>query len=154
MRIYTLGYQGHTVATFDALVERLGVTQLCDVRGVPRSRVAGFSGKALADRFGERYEAHGATLGNRGEGRVSPEGLALVGAWSASRASGVVALLCQCGAPGDCHRHQLIAVPLLERGVDLVHVYAPRGEEVELIRASELQRALDADDDYEYETID
>jgi len=59
----------------------------------------------------------------------------------------------ECAAPGDCHRHHLIAIPLLARDVDLVHVYSPRGEEPELIRASELRRSIDDDDEYAYETI-
>ena len=49
-------------------------------------------------------------------------------------------------APGDCHRHMTIALPLAEMGVTVRHVF-----DDEVVEAAELQRSIDAGDDGEYE---
>ena len=45
--------------------------------------------------------------------------------------------------PGDCPRHEKIAMELNKRGVDPIHVF-----ETELISSKELQAAIDGDRDY------
>ena len=49
--------------------------------------------------------------------------------------------------PGSCTRHQKLALVLEQRNVPVSHIV-----EEEIVRASELQRAIDQDDTYECET--
>jgi hypothetical protein len=58
--------------------------------------------------------------------------------------TGTLTLLCKEEAPGDCHRHYRIALPLLQTyGIQCIHVYQDH-----LVTAAELQRSIDDDDDY------
>ena len=43
MRIYTIGYEGTTVADFLAALAKAGVRRVIDVRALPLSRRPGFS---------------------------------------------------------------------------------------------------------------
>jgi hypothetical protein len=48
-----------------------------------------------------------------------------------------VLLLCACEAPGECHRHQLIACALHTRGLVTQHIYRD-----EIVESDELARAI------------
>ena len=57
-------------------------------------------------------------------------------------------LMCKEHSPSDCHRHQTIAVPLAKEGVVVRHIF-----ENEVIDAPDLQVAIEADQEYEYEEL-
>jgi hypothetical protein len=136
--IFSIGYQRLTVAELARLAEQLDAV-VWDVRGVPVSRKRGFGRRQLEAALGSRYEWHGATLGNKGAHAVTLEGLAEL----AAEARHVI-LLCQEEAPGECHRHHQIALPLVAQGVHVMHIYRD-----EIIDAAELERAAVSDDDYD-----
>ena len=48
MKIYTIGYEGTTMAEFIATLKAAGVEQIIDVRALPLSRRPGFSKTSLA----------------------------------------------------------------------------------------------------------
>ena len=50
--LYTIGYEGSSMATFLAALAEAGVTQLVDVRQAPVSRKPGFARRALAEAMG------------------------------------------------------------------------------------------------------
>lgn len=144
--IFSIGYQRLTVAELARLAEQLDAV-VWDVRGVPVSRKPGFGRRQLEAALGTRYEWHGANLGNKGANTVTPEGLAEL----ASEPRTVI-LMCQEEAPGDCHRHHKIAMPLLAQGVRVMHVYRD-----EVVGAQELAAALespDPDATYEFSPLD
>jgi uncharacterized protein (DUF488 family) len=53
MRLFTIGYEGASVADFVATLTKAGVRQLADVRAVPLSRRPGFSKNVLAAQLRE-----------------------------------------------------------------------------------------------------
>lgn len=69
--LFTIGYQGATIAAFIATLTQAGVKTLVDVRAVPASRKPGFSKKGLAAALAERGIAyrHLQRLGTPAEGR-------------------------------------------------------------------------------------
>lgn len=54
MKVFTIGYEGATMASFLAALERAGVQQVIDVRQLPLSRRPGFSRSSLAASLAER----------------------------------------------------------------------------------------------------
>lgn len=143
--IYSLGYQHLSADDIDAVLEIIGADLLVDVRSVPSSRKRGFSRAALSERLGDRYAWRGDSLGGKGRGPTE-EGLR----WLAEAAEGrTIALMCLEEAPGDCHRHGSIALPLLERGIDVRHVYLDV-----VVSASELDRSIQEQSDYAFELLD
>jgi uncharacterized protein (DUF488 family) len=142
MPIYTIGYQRLHAADLRRVMDVLGCDVLIDVRSVPSSRRPGFSRRALTDALTGRYEWRGDVLGGRGHG---PQLSALRALLDDSR---TVLVMCQEEAPGDCHRHYAIGLPLARMGATVTHVYRD-----ELIEANELQRAMDEDRDYECEVL-
>jgi uncharacterized protein (DUF488 family) len=146
--ILTIGYYGMKL---DALVARLDyfdVAELWDVRGKPQSRKADFRRPALERALGTRYRWMGAEgLGNYAGNETTPAGLARVR--QASAGPRPIMLMCMEEAPGDCHRHMLIASGLLP-SLDVTHIYRD-----ELVTAGELERALrSGDGSYACETFD
>lgn len=144
--ILTIGYQGLKI---DALVARLDyfdVAELWDVRGKPQSRNAAYRKGALERALGRRYRWMGAEgLGNYAGHDTTPAGLALVR--QAAAGPRPIMLMCMEEAPGDCHRHQLIASGLLP-SLNVTHVYRD-----ELVPANELASALITGGDYACETF-
>jgi hypothetical protein len=133
--IYTIGYQRLAASRLAKLVDRLGAV-LIDCRHRPYSQRPEFIGAALAARFGERYQWRGAELGGRGH--TTPRGIERLKRDSADT---TLILLCMEEAPGGCHRHHAICWPAIPTAVHLFRE--------ELIEAAALQRALDADSEYE-----
>lgn len=103
--LFSAGYAGQTADAFAAFVEREDLT-VADVRLKPFSRMPGWSRKALAARFGDRY-VWIPELGNLnyqgGPIRLQDEraGLATLRALLETRA---VVVLCVCADPTRCHR--------------------------------------------------
>jgi uncharacterized protein (DUF488 family) len=140
--IFSVGYHELTPPKLVELVKALDCV-LIDCRSYPSGRVKkGFSKSALAAALGERYEWRGDELGGKGR-KVTREGLDRLAADGRR-----LMLLCAEEAPGECHRHHTIAVPLIGRGIVVRHIYRD-----EVIAAPELQRAIDQDDEYEYEDL-
>lgn len=135
MTIYSIGYQKLELDDLKDIAEQFDAV-VVDVRSVPSSRKKGFSRKALEDALGPFYVFKGDHLGGRAPG-VIIEGLNWLKTFSHN-----TMLLCMEEAPGECHRHHDIATRLLP-SIDVTHIY-----QNELIKASELQRALDEDNDY------
>lgn len=136
--LYTIGYAGLTPAGLEAMVDRLNVDVLVDVRARPASRKPGFSRKALEAQFGARYAWHGDTLGGPGGGgKVQPRGLTTIR--KLLDQGKTVMIMCLEQQPETCHRHQHIAEALLP-DIDAAHVF-----EDSLVRTSELVRAIKTD---------
>lgn len=157
--IYTIGYEHLAPADLAAIATKLNA-RVIDVRSRPSGRVKrGFSRLDL-QRFleaqGGSYDWRGFELGGRGLG-VLASGLDYLAARADD--SGMLErnllLLCQESAPGDCHRHHRIALPLAARGVPVVHLYNVLDrDESEAFTATALQRALDdADPDAAYDCV-
>lgn len=133
--IYSIGYQQLTLDQLKSVLDALSVARLIDVRTSPHSRKRGYTKRALEEFFRGRYLFAGDRLGGRAA--IKPSALN----WLAEQ-SYDVAIMCMEEAPGECHRHMTIAVPLLRRGVDVRHIF-----ENDILLASELQRMVDEDDD-------
>jgi uncharacterized protein (DUF488 family) len=154
--IYTVGYGALLPNQLYELAEALDVT-VVDVRGKPTSRRAGFGGRQLASLLGTRYSWRGDELGgvhHLADARSKwPDGLTKLAA-EVERPL----LLCQCHAPGFCHRHQLaLTMDSLIHSYDshaypheVVHLYNdPDHTEWEAIRAGELERSIRDGDEYD-----
>lgn len=140
--IYTIGYD-HMKGTSELLraIDSLSIERVIDCRSVPTSRHAGFGGRQLHRLLFHRYEARGHELGGRGAGPTKA-GLDYLATLPDSPN---VLLLCKEESPAACHRHRDIAIPLYRKhGLDCTHIFRD-----ELIRASELQSAIDEDRDYD-----
>lgn len=132
--LYTIGYARLSPSRLREIASGLG-TVVVDCRFNPRSRRPGFGRAQLSQLLGDCYRWEGLTLG--GFGNVTQQGIRCVRELLRKRP---VLLLCKEAEPGDCHRHRDICV---RHFPDALHIY-----EDELIRASELQRAVDDDDEY------
>lgn len=130
MTIYTIGYEGATVAEVIAALERAGVERLIDVRQLPLSRRPGFSKSSLAAALAEHGidYVHLKALGTPKPGRDAakkgdramleavyagqlelPEAQAQAAQMRALAAEKVSALLCFERDPHVCHRTLLLA---------------------------------------------
>lgn len=127
-RIWTIGYEGASVAeVIDALRDQ-GIEMLADVRALPLSRRPGFSKNALAGAVQEAGIAyrHFKPLGTPADGRAaarrgdiavlksiyhgqleSPEALHAAAQLHDIAAQKRTALLCFCGDSAKCHRQLL-----------------------------------------------
>jgi uncharacterized protein (DUF488 family) len=154
--IFSFGYQGAQVAQLAALAEQLRAVVI-DVRGNPSSRKPGWARSALERVLGDRYQWRGDYLGNRPGRPTTPAGLDGLASFYGGGLGRLAAfagpakgrenaiLLCLEEAPGECHRHHLIARPLGARGVVVRHVY-----QTEVVDAADLQAALEAPGDADY----
>jgi uncharacterized protein (DUF488 family) len=136
--LYTVGYQHYSPDQLRALLDRLRVGLLVDVRSSPNSRKKGYSRKALESFFGERYLWQGLELGGRGNGPTAA-GLAWLRTMDANAPSPLM-LMCLEYLPGDCHRYHQIALPLATAGVECWHVV-----DEEAIETLQVKRALETD---------
>lgn len=144
--ILSVGYQRHSQDSLVQLLDELAIVRVVDVRARPISRHKGMGRRQLATRLGARYEWHGDTLGGRYRGSGGPTRAGLD--WLAGEVASELehtCLLCLEECPGDCHRHHLIAVPLLARDVDVLHVYRDQ-----LVGTLDLQQSIERSSDYEY----
>lgn len=150
--LYSVGYDHTTIPKLRELLSRLEIKTLFDVRSSPTSRVPGFHRTTLQREFPDQYNWVGANLGGRLPG-VTEAGLKLLVDFLRMPSNGNAMLLCKEDAPGACHRHATIALPLLQRyDIDVIHVYE-EDDEIQLIQASELQASIDEDRDYDFEAL-
>lgn len=130
MTIYTIGYEGTTMAEFLAALRRAGVCRVIDVRALPLSRRPGFSKSILAATLGEAGidYVHLRALGTPKAGRDAakkgdvatlrtvydaqlalPEAQAAAARMRDLAAELPSALLCYERDPCHCHRTLLLA---------------------------------------------
>ena len=143
MKVFTIGYEGVTVAEFVAALRSVGVEQVIDVRALPLSRRPGFSKSSLAASLAEAGigYVHLKALGTPKEGRDAakkgdvatlervyagqlelPEAQAQAQAmleWVRERRC---VLLCFERDPSHCHRTLLLAA--VAAGAEVVDLFA------------------------------
>ena len=130
MRIFTIGYEGATVAEFLAALQDAGVERVIDVRAVPQCRaVPAFPRRRCATRWPkrDRLRASEARSGRRRKGRAAaragrqtdleriyagqlelPEAMAQSAQMLELAAEKPSALLCYERDPAHCHRTLLL----------------------------------------------
>ena len=129
MRIFTIGYEGTTMAEFLAALKQAGVALLIDVRAVASSRRPGFSKTALRNSLAEEGidYVHLRALGTPANGRTAaragriddlkriyagqlelPEAMAEAAQMLALAGERPSALLCYEREPAGCHRTLLL----------------------------------------------
>ncbi len=162
--LFTIGHSTHAVPYFIELLERHGITALCDVRSQPYSRVnPQFNRESLKDslkKVGIAYAFLGAELGARTadkscyeNGRVKYERIAR----TAMFARGLdrieeglskykVTLMCAEKEPLDCHRTILVAKQVEERGIPVSHIHADGSLETNVLAIIRLIRFLSLPD--------
>ena len=143
MRIFTIGYEGTTVAEFLAALRKAGVERVIDVRALPLSRRPGFSKsplRAALEEAGIEY-MHLKALGTPSEGRAAaragrhsdleriyagqlefPEAIVQSQEMLALAAEKPSALLCFEREPAHCHRTLLLDAVAAD--AEVVHLYA------------------------------
>ena len=129
MRIFTIGYEGATVAEFLAALQKAGVERGIDIRAVPNSRRPGFSKTPLRNALAEAGidYVHLRALGTPADGRAAaragrkdelkriyagqlelPEAIAETGKMLDLSREKPSALLCYERDPAACHRTLLL----------------------------------------------
>ena len=143
MRIFTIGYEGATVAEFLAALRAAGVQRVIDVRALPLSRRPGFSKsplRAALEEAGIEY-VHLKALGTPADGRAAaragrhadmariyagqlelPEAMAQSAQMLALAKEQPSALLCYEREPQHCHRSLLLDAAA--GGTEVVHLFA------------------------------
>jgi len=143
MRIFTIGYEGTTMAEFIAALKTAGVSQVIDVRAVPNSRRPGFSKNLLRNSLAEEgiEYVHLRALGTPADGRAAaragrledlkriyagqlelPEAMAEAAQMVALASEKPTALLCYEREPAGCHRTLLLRA--MAPDVEVVDLYA------------------------------
>ena len=129
MRIFTIGYEGATVAEFLAALQKAGVERVIDIRAVPNSRRPGFSKTPMRNALAEAGidYVHLRALGTPADGRAAaragrkdelkriyagqlelPEAIAETGKMLDLSREKPSALLCYERDPAACHRTLLL----------------------------------------------
>ncbi|HET9336210.1 MAG TPA: DUF488 domain-containing protein [Sphingomicrobium sp.] len=143
MRIFTIGYEGTTVAEFIAAIKEAGVERVIDVRAVPNSRRPGFSKTPLSNALAEAGVdyVHLRPLGTPADGRAAaragrladleriysaqldlPEAIVSAEQMRELAAEKPSALLCYEREPAGCHRTLLWRSALPD--AEVVDLYA------------------------------
>ena len=143
MKIFTIGYEGTTVAEFVDALKVAGVERVIDVRALPLSRRPGFSKTALGGALNEAglEYVHLKALGTPAEGRAAaragrhadmarvytgqlelPEAMVQAEQMLELAREKPSALLCYEREPQHCHRTLLLDA--VAQQADVVHLYA------------------------------
>lgn len=142
MHIYTIGYEGATMAEFLTALKAAGVTRVIDVRALPLSRRPGFSKsplKAALNEVGIEY-VHLKALGTPADGRSAaragkqkdleriyagqldlPEAIVQAEQMRELAAENPSALLCYEREPAQCHRSLLLNA--VASDADVTHLF-------------------------------
>jgi uncharacterized protein (DUF488 family) len=163
--VFTIGHSTHQEERFIFLLQRHGVTALCDVRSNPYSRVnPQFNRETLKKSLrvnGIKYVFLGKEFGARSEdpacyenGRVRYDRLARTELFRLGLArvqKGMrayrLALMCAEKEPLDCHRTILIARYLVALGIDIQHIHADGILENQAAALSRLAKMLNLRED-------
>jgi uncharacterized protein (DUF488 family) len=143
MRIFTIGYEGATVAEFLSALKEAGVKRVIDVRAVPNSRRPGFSKTPLRSALEEEGidYVHLRALGTPAEGRAAakagrydnlvriyagqlelPEAMAESAQMLDLAAEKPSAVLCYERDPMQCHRTLLLTAVAPDAQIE--HLFA------------------------------
>src|SRR3982751_3054345 len=143
MRIFTIGYEGATVAEFLAALDQAGIERVIDVRALPLSRRPGFSKTPLSGALAEAGidYVHLKALGTPSEGRTAaragrhsdleriyagqlelPEAMVQSAQMLDLAAEKPSALLCMERDPAHCHRTLLLSA--VAPDAEVVDLYA------------------------------
>jgi uncharacterized protein (DUF488 family) len=143
MHIFTIGYEGATMAEFLAALHQAGVRRVIDVRALPLSRRPGFSKTPLSSALAEAGidYVHLKALGTPAEGRAAAragrtadlkriyagqlelaEAIAQSAQMLALAKETPSALLCFERDPAECHRTMLLDAVAPE--VEVSHLFA------------------------------
>jgi uncharacterized protein (DUF488 family) len=143
MHIFTIGYEGATMAEFLAALRRAGVRRVIDVRALPLSRRPGFSKTPLSAALAEAGidYFHLKALGTPAEGRAAAragrtadlkriyagqlelaEAIAQSAQMFALAEETPSALLCFEREPAECHRTMLLDA--VAPDVEVTHLFA------------------------------
>ena len=143
MHIFTIGYEGATMAEFLAALQQAGIERVIDVRALPLSRRPGFSKsplRAALEEAGIEY-VHLKALGTPADGRAAaragrhedmariyagqlelPEAMAQGAQMIELARERPSALLCFEREPAHCHRSLLLEA--VAPDVEAVHLFA------------------------------
>ena len=143
MHIFTIGYEGATMAEFLAALQQAGIERVIDVRALPLSRRPGFSKsplRAALEEAGIEY-VHLKALGTPAEGRAAaragrhedmariyagqlelPEAMAQGAQMIELARERPSALLCFEREPAHCHRSLLFEA--VAPDIEAVHLFA------------------------------
>ena len=143
MKIFTIGYEGSTVAEFLAVLRKAGIERVIDVRALPLSRRPGFSKTPLRtalEEAGIEY-VHLKALGTPSEGRTAaragrhedlkriyagqlelPEAMAQSAQMLDLAEEKPSAVLCMERDPAHCHRTLLLHA--VAGDAEIVNLYA------------------------------
>lgn len=164
--VFTVGHSTHPIDTFLKLLDRHGISAICDVRSSPYSRFnPQFNKEALSKSLGEygiKYVFFGKELGARSEdpacyrdGRVQYGALARTKLFR----SGIervrlgvergykMALMCAEKDPLDCHRTVLVARNLEREGFNVSHILSDGSLETQDEATSRLVKQFNFDQD-------
>ena len=143
MRIFTIGYEGATVAEFVAALQQAGVQRVVDVRALPLSRRPGFSKTPLRGALAEAGidYVHLKALGTPADGRAAaragrhadmariyagqlglPEAMVQSAQMLALAEEVPSALLCFERQPEHCHRSLLLDAAAND--AEIIHLFA------------------------------
>lgn len=164
--VFTVGHSTHPIGAFLELLERHGISAICDVRSSPYSRFnPQFNREALSKSLGEheiKYVFLGKELGARSDdpscyrdGRVQYGALARTELFRRGIERvrlGVdrgykMALMCAEKDPLDCHRTVLVARNLEGEGFNISHVLSDGSLETQDEAAARLVKQLNFDQD-------
>lgn len=137
--VLTIGHSNQPAPDFIALLTKHNISLVVDVRSRPRSRFGHFNRNPLCNRLlslGLEYLYLGDELGGHpdqedlyADGRVAYERVVLLpefrrGIKRVIRESQLhrLVLMCVEEDPLECHRHPLLALVLLQRGVHVLHI--------------------------------
>lgn len=133
--IYSIGYQRLTLSRLIDLVDELDAV-LVDVRSSPFRAKDGFRRPQLEQALGNGYVWRGDVLGGRTP--IQQAGIEYLRQFDGKVTTNCI-IMCMEHAAGECHRHHDICAPHFPQALHIVDRY--------LVQASELSRAIEADDD-------
>ncbi len=142
--VYTIGHGRHPFEDFLGLLRQHGISLLCDVRSIARSRWPQYNGRVLEELL--RDEGIGYEHLPECGGKVvapTPELERGLDRIMELAADARVAIMCSESQPltkhatprANCHRVGLLSTPLRERGASVKHIL-PNGELLELDEAA------------------
>ena len=137
--VFTIGHSNQPAASFDDLLIRQGIERLIDVRSKPCSRFGQYNRRALERRLpglGIGYLYMGDSLGGYPEGKnlyrndrviyerivSKPEFRRGIKRIVEESERSRLVLMCAQENPENCHRHPLLALALMERDVNVLHL--------------------------------
>ena len=118
--IFSIGHGAiKTADELAAILRKNKVDVLADIRSKPFSRWQPmFNKSALAQLLGERFVWMGDTLGGLGP-PITERALDQLVGFAEGK---TICVMCSEGDPRACHRHTVIGVRLLERGILVHHI--------------------------------